>query len=210
MKKSKYKMKDNEMVNLGNFSFVGRLGHMSCRKELNDGRDMYLPKGKEDEIHNYITYVNMINEYLENEFLNNEHFQKLDINLKKFLSDVDYYWNVYYNHKEEYHLINQWFYNELVPLWSSVFGNEEKTKSDNEKILKIYDFIMDRHWDFWVDRDIDVKHYKEWFQWLYNEVYTDDKSVGDMMRGKVKHTKLDKYGLTLQEDKETNITQSVS
>ena len=88
----------------------------------------------------------MISEYLTDEILNDEHFQLLDIDLERFLSDDDYYFEVFDNKRGEYDMIIGWFDKELCKYWNDIFDFMLK-RGLTDRLYNVTETLFNKYYD---------------------------------------------------------------
>lgn len=110
------KMKKMKLI-----EFSGSCSNFLCRKRV----DVSFYKGNKKELNELQSDIDlkcdMVSDYLTDEILNNEHFQLLDIDLERFVSDTDYYYEVFDSKRGEYDMIIGWFEKELFEYWNDIY-----------------------------------------------------------------------------------------
>ena len=107
-------MKDKQTIHFG-----GHLGNYVIRLKHNikcNHRDSKMIDKSQKGVW---VYCDMVSEYLEDEFRNNENFKLLDIDTNRFIDDTDYYFHIFANQRDTYNTIIGWFENEIGDLFCS-------------------------------------------------------------------------------------------
>jgi hypothetical protein len=160
-------MKDKQTIHFG-----GHLGNYVIRLKHNikcNHRDSKMIDKSQKGVW---VYCDMVSEYLEDEFRNNENFKLLDIDTNRFIDDTDYYFHIFANQRDTYNTIIGWFENEIGDLFQQInrLVLYPKPKLGKE-LSEINDYIFDKHWDKHQINSIQ-NTYEDYLNWLQN-YYTD-------------------------------------
>ena len=128
--------------------FGGQIGNYLIR---HNQRSLHHSKGQTEESWNKIQSVidlecDMVSEYLTDEVLNDEHFQLLDIDLERFVSDTDYYFDVFENKRDLYDTIIGWFSNEVVVYWNDI-KDMITEEGISDRLKKCHHSMFNKHYD---------------------------------------------------------------
>jgi len=88
----------------------------------------------------------LMSEYLTDKILKDENFQLLDIDLERFVSDTDYYYEVFDNKKEMYDMIIRWFSKEVIEYWNDLIKMVTQ-RGISDRIVNLQITIFDKYID---------------------------------------------------------------
>ena len=137
-----------KLIKKRQIEFSGQIGNYILR---HNGSSINHPKGKtEKEWNDFQSKIDlecdMVSEYLTDEVLNNEHFQLLDIDLERFVSDTEYYFDVFENRRDIYDLIIGWFSNEVVEYWTDI-RDMFMGEGLSDKLYNVSTTLFNKHYD---------------------------------------------------------------
>ena len=82
--------------------------------------------------------------------INDHCLDQLDVNLKRFVSDVDYYYEIFDHNRPVYNMITDWFTNKIGPFWNEVntwmFNlNENVDKTELKIFWEVMNFGLNHY-----------------------------------------------------------------
>jgi len=111
------------------------------------------------------TWFDMVSEYVRDKLFDDELMKSMNVDLERFISDNNYYYHIYYNHKDTYKFIVDSFQKESRKYWESIFNYFFTDCEIPEDLIDISShFIMKYHLEDIIE-NIDLKEWsKEHFK----------------------------------------------
>ena len=167
---NKTKMKTREFE----ITFGGTLGNFVLKHDHKLSGPMNDQKLEEiqDNVYNYCDLTSL---YLTEELLKEDNIlNQLDLNLERFVTDVDYYYWVFDHKRTEFNMIIDWFMEKVGPVWNDLnqwfFGRPDFDNDDELKnMMEVMNFGLNHYpkekisdENMWDDLLICIKEDEDW------------------------------------------------